>query len=150
MLRPTNPCKIAVMAVALVFCAACWLPAQTAPAPAPPPRPAPTPEQLAIQAASEKDHQRMMDLLGIKELCPGASASGNGPNPVNYDESKADIYPSLPDPLLLNDGKRVTSGKAWWKQRRPADRRALRPRNLRPRSRASARRHMAGREHQAG
>ncbi len=36
-------------------------------------RPAPTPEQLDIQAASEKDHQRMMDLLGIKELRPGAS-----------------------------------------------------------------------------
>ena len=40
-------------------------PAQAAPAP-----PAPTPEQLAIQAASEKDHQRMMDLLGIKTCGP--------------------------------------------------------------------------------
>ena len=39
-----------------------------APAQAAPARPAPTPEQLAIQAASEKDHQRMMDLLGIKAL----------------------------------------------------------------------------------
>ena len=119
MLRPTNPQKIAFMAVALVFCAAPWLSAQTAPAPPPPPRPAPTPEQLAIQAASEKDHQRMMDLLGIKELRPGASGSANGPNPANYDESKANIYPNLPDPLLLNDGKRVTSAKVWWKQRRP-------------------------------
>ena len=52
-------------------------------------RPAPTPEQLAIQAASEKDHQRVMDLLGIKELRPGASGNANGPNPANYDESKA-------------------------------------------------------------
>ena len=60
-----------------------------------------------------------MDLLGIHELRPGSSASGNGPNPVNYDESKADIYPNLPDPLLLNNGKRVTTAKVWWNVRRP-------------------------------
>jgi hypothetical protein len=101
-------------------------PGPTTPAQAPaatpqpaPARPAPTPEQLAIQAASEKDHQRMMDLLGIKELRPGASGSANGPNPANYDESKADLYPNLPDPLLLNNGKRVTSAKIWWNERRP-------------------------------
>jgi hypothetical protein len=120
MLRLTNPCKTAATVLALALCfAASSMPAQTAPAPPPPPRPALTPEQLAIQAASEKDHQRTMDLLGIKELRPGASASGNGPNPVNYDESKANIYPNLPDALVLNNGKRVTSAKAWWKDRRP-------------------------------
>ena len=120
MLRPTNSSKFAAMTLALAFCAVTpSLSPQMAPAPPPPPRPAPTPEQLAIQAASEKDHQRMMDLLGIHELRPGASASGNGPNPVNYDESKANIYPSLPDPLLLNNGKRVTTAKVWWKERRP-------------------------------
>jgi hypothetical protein len=104
-------------------------PSQITPAPAPtaappaaqaaPARPAPTPEQLAIQAASEKDHQRMMDLLGIKELRPGASGSANGPNPANYDETKADLYPSLPDALLLNNGKRVTTAKMWFGERRP-------------------------------
>ena len=120
MLHPANPCKIAAMALALAFCVATpSLHAHTASAPPPPPRPAPTPEQLAIQTASERDHQRMIDLVGIKELRPGASASGNGPNPVNYDESKANIYPNLPDPLLLNNGKRVTSTKVWWKERRP-------------------------------
>jgi hypothetical protein len=61
----------------------------------------------------------MMDLLGIKELRPGASASGKGPNPVNYDEAKANSDSKLPDPLLLNDGKRVTSARVWWKARRP-------------------------------
>jgi hypothetical protein len=124
MLRPTNRCKIAATALAIAFCtAASCLPAQTAPAPgnpqAPPPRPAPTPEQLAIQAASEKDHQRMMDLVGIHELRPGASGSASGANPANYDESKANIYPNLPDPLLLNNGKRVTTAKVWWNVRRP-------------------------------
>jgi hypothetical protein len=120
MLRPANSRKIAATALAIAFCfAETLISAQTAPAPAPPPSPAPTPEQLAIQAASEKDHQHTMDLLGIHELRPGASASGNGPNPVNYDESKADIYPNLPDPLLLNNGKRAATAKVWWKERRP-------------------------------
>jgi hypothetical protein len=60
-----------------------------------------------------------MNLLGIKELRPGASHDPKSPNPTNYDESKANIYPNLPDPLLLKNGNRVTSAKVWWKQRRP-------------------------------
>ena len=96
-------------------------PAAAAPAPvqAAPARPAPTPEQLAIQAASEKDHQRMMDLLGIKTLRPGASGNADGPNPANYDESKADVYTNLPDPLVMKSGAKVTSAEMWRSQRRP-------------------------------
>ena len=60
-----------------------------------------------------------MDLLGIKELRPGASHDPKSPYAVNYDESKANVYPSLPDPLLLKNGKRVTSAKVWWMKRRP-------------------------------
>jgi hypothetical protein len=37
---------------------------------------------------------------------------------INYDESKANDY-TLPDPLVLKNGKRVTSAKIWWQQRRP-------------------------------
>jgi hypothetical protein len=81
--------------------------------------PAPTPEQLAIRAASEKDHQRTMDELGIKSLRPGANGTPGLPNSANYDETKADVYPKLPDPLVLNNGKRVTSAKMWWNKRRP-------------------------------
>jgi hypothetical protein len=81
--------------------------------------PAPTPEQLAIQAATEKDHQRTMDELGIKSLRPGASGTPGLPNSANYDEAKADRYPNLPDPLVLNNGKRVTTAKMWWSKRRP-------------------------------
>lgn len=88
-------------------------PAQTAPAYKP------TPEELAIQAASEKDHQRMMDLLGISQLRPGASGDPKAPNAANYDESKADIYGPPPDPLVLNNGKPVTNTAQWWKERRP-------------------------------
>jgi len=86
-----------------------------------PPRPAftPTPEMLAIQAASEKDHQRVMDELGIKELRPGADSDPKSPHAANYDESKANVYPNLPDALRLNNGKPVTTAKMWWDDRRP-------------------------------
>ena len=70
----------------------------TPPPPAPAP-PAPTPEQLAIQAASEKDHQRVMDELGIKSLRHGADGDLKSPNAANYDESKADLYTNIPDPF---------------------------------------------------
>jgi hypothetical protein len=93
-------------------------PAAVASQPAPA-RPAPTPEQLAIEAASEKEHQREMDLLGIKTLRPGASGDNKAPDHANYDESKADLYPKLPDPLVLNNGKPVTTAKMWWTERRP-------------------------------
>ncbi|MEP6913324.1 MAG: acetylxylan esterase, partial [bacterium] len=41
------------------------------------------------------------------------------PNAANYDESKANPYPNLPDALRLKNGKKVTSAKMWWNQRRP-------------------------------
>jgi len=79
MLRMTC-CRFAVLA--LVFSGAIRLAGQAAPAT----RPAPTPEQLAMRAAAEQDHQRLMNLLGIKELRPGASHDPKSPNPTNYDE----------------------------------------------------------------
>ena len=86
---------------------------------APPARPAPTAEELAMQAASEIDHQRVMDELGIKALRHGADSDPKSPYAANYDESKADLYLTLPDPLVLNDGTPVTSAKVWWGRRRP-------------------------------
>jgi len=108
-----------------IACSSLWLAAQSAaPAPAsapapPPPRFQPTPEMLAQQAATEKEHRRELDVLGIKELRPGANGDAHAANAANYDESKANPYPTLPDPLVLNDGKRVTSAKVWWGERRP-------------------------------
>jgi len=82
-----------------------------------------TPEQQAQlqaqQEATRKDHRRMMDLLNIKELRPGANGSNpQAPNYANYDESKVKPYSPLPDPLVLKNGKKVTSAKIWWNQRR--------------------------------
>ena len=53
----------------------------------------------------------MMDQLGIKALRPGPSGDEKAPNHANYDESKANPYPNLPDPLTLNDGTKVTTAE---------------------------------------
>jgi hypothetical protein len=43
----------------------------------------------------------------------------NAPNYANYDESKANPYPNLPDPLVLKNGQKVTTDRMWRNQRRP-------------------------------
>lgn len=68
----------------------------------------------------QEDYQNMMQQLQISSLRPGKNGSNpNAPNYANYDESKANPFPVLPDPLILNNGKKVTSAKMWWKKRRP-------------------------------
>ena len=68
---------------------------------------------------AEQDHQNMMDQLGIKALRPGPSGDEKAPNHANYDESKANPYPNLPDVLTLKNGQKVTTPAMWWHQRRP-------------------------------
>src|SRR4051812_42072425 len=65
------------------------------------------------------DHKNMMEQLGIKALRPGPSGTESAPNHANYDEATANPYPNLPDVLTLRNGKKVTSAKMWWEQRRP-------------------------------
>lgn len=71
-----------------------------------------------LQLTAEQDHQRIMDLLHITAIRRGADGDPNSPNAANYDESKANVYASPPDPLVLKDGKKVTTKEIWWKQRR--------------------------------
>jgi hypothetical protein len=73
----------------------------------------------AVNWTAEQDHQNMMDQLGIKALRPGPSGNESDANHANYDESKANPYPNLPDVLTTNDGKKVTTPEQWWKLRRP-------------------------------
>src|SRR5437763_17215685 len=64
---------------------------------------APTPAQVAAQ----EDRQKMLDLLHIASLRGGVEARNpQSPNKANYDESKANPYPNLPDPLTLKNGKK--------------------------------------------
>ncbi len=59
----------------------------------------------------------MLEALHITSLRTGVNARVLGS--ANYDEAKANPYPDLPDPLTLKNGKKVTTAKMWWDQRRP-------------------------------
>jgi hypothetical protein len=72
-----------------------------------------------VTFTTDQDHQNMMDQLGIKALRPGPSGDEKAPNHANYDESKANPFPDLPDPLTLNNGEKVTTASMWWDKRRP-------------------------------
>jgi hypothetical protein len=71
-----------------------------------------------VTLTAEQDHQRLMDLLHITELRRGPDGNPKSPNAANTDESKVPAY-SLPDPLVMKSGTRVTTAEMWWKQRRP-------------------------------
>ncbi len=73
----------------------------------------------AAHLTSEQDHQRIMDVLHISSLRRGPDGDPKSPNAANVDESKVAPY-TLPDPLLLKNGKKVDSAAAsYWNQRRP-------------------------------
>jgi hypothetical protein len=73
-----------------------------------------------VKLTAQQDHQRMMELLHITSLRPGRNGMNpRSPNYANYDESKANPYPDLPDPLVLKNGQKVTTAEMWWNQRRP-------------------------------
>ena len=81
---------------------------------------------LAQEAASkpvvfttQQDHQNMLEQLGITKLRPGRSGDEKSPNAANYDESKANPYPVLPEVLKIQSGDLITSEEQWWKTRRP-------------------------------
>src|ERR1017187_10150306 len=71
-----------------------------------------------VHLTAEQDHQRTMDLLHITSLRRGADGDPKSPHAANYDESKVAPY-TLPDPLVLKNGKKVKTAKMWWKRRRP-------------------------------
>ena len=88
--------------------------------PSSPPKYTPSPEQIATQAASEADHQQMLEQLHITALRAGANGTDpKDPSYANYDESKANPATNIPDPLIMNDGRKVTTVKMWWSDRRP-------------------------------
>lgn len=73
----------------------------------------------SINKVTQKDYQAMLQQLGITSTRPGPSGNAAAPNAANADEAKASPYTTLPDPLVLNNGRRVTDAKTWWNRRRP-------------------------------
>lgn len=73
----------------------------------------------SINKATQQDYRQMLQQLNITTTRPGPSGNPQAPNAANSDESKATPYTSLPDPLVLQNGQRVTNAKTWWNKRRP-------------------------------
>ncbi|MDB5704057.1 MAG: hypothetical protein JWN66_1173 [Sphingomonas bacterium] len=75
------------------------------------------PERERIAAASEAERAREMGLLGITALTPSVSARDpSKPDFANFDEARANPFPTLPDPLTNDAGVKVT--RATWPARR--------------------------------
>lgn len=82
---------------------------------------APAVASAPAHLSAAQDRQRMLGLLGLKEddMRRPPSPDAKAANATNYDETKANVYPHLPDPLVLKKGQRVTSPEMWFNQRRP-------------------------------
>lgn len=68
-------------------------------------------DQGPVKLTAQEDMVRMCQLLGVEPILKRPA--------YNYDESKANPFPNLPDPLLLKNGQKVADAEMWWKQRRP-------------------------------
>lgn len=83
------------------------------------PPPAETAPTALLNWTTQQDHRNMMEQLGITALRPGPSGQPGRTNSANYDPSKANPYPDLPELLVLKSGEKVATPETWWKQRRP-------------------------------
>ena len=73
-----------------------------------------------LELTAEEDHKLMLEKLGIASIRRGADGRDpNSPFAANYDESKGNPYPDLPEALKFDDGKPVKNAKQWWRRRRP-------------------------------
>jgi hypothetical protein len=107
-------------ATALLVCATPLRVGAQAPSTAASPQPQ-TSGAAPVHLTAEQDRERLLGLLGLTDakMRRPPATDPKSPNATNYDESKAKVYPNLPDALLLKNGKRVASQEQWWSQRRP-------------------------------
>ena len=73
----------------------------------------------SINNLSYADYKIMLKQLHIDSTRRGPSGNPKALDAANTDEAKATPYSSLPDPLILKNGKTVTNSETWWKLRRP-------------------------------
>ena len=75
-------------------------------------------ERAAIAAASGAERDRALKLLAISDMQPGATAYDIGkPGNANFDESKANPFPNLPDLLTFQNGTIVKTAAHWEKRK---------------------------------
>ena len=74
---------------------------------------APNAQSAVVMLTSQQDHDRQMQLLKISGFPPGPDAY----QAATYNEATATPYPTLPDPLVMNDGTKVTTPAQWTKRR---------------------------------
>ncbi|MGA8037543.1 MAG: hypothetical protein WB985_16400 [Candidatus Acidiferrales bacterium] len=72
-----------------------------------------------VHLTNEQEHQREMEALHIASVRHGAEGNADSPYAANYDEAKVPPYPPPPDPLVMNNGKKVGSAKMWRTKLRP-------------------------------
>jgi hypothetical protein len=73
----------------------------------------------SINRVTQQDYKTMLAQLNITSTRQGPSGNPSAPNAANTDESKASPYTTLPDPLTLKNGNKVTDANTWWDKRRP-------------------------------
>jgi hypothetical protein len=110
-----NRCSRVLTASLLFTASAGDLLAQAPPASAPGASTSTGPQNWTTQ----QDHKNMMEQLGNTKLPPGRSPRADSTNAANFDPARANPFPNLPNPLTLNDGRKVTTTETWWKLRRP-------------------------------
>lgn len=79
------------------------------------------PSGVPVQLTAAQDRERMLGLLDIADaqMRPAPVPNAKAPNAANYNEAKANIFGPPPDPLRLDNGKRIATAAQWWSQRRP-------------------------------
>jgi len=81
----------------------------------------PAAKPAPVHLTAEQDRERLLKMLGLTDAQMRRPPAGDpkSPNATNYDEFRAGAYSNLPDPLVLKNGKRVTTPAQWRNQRRP-------------------------------
>jgi hypothetical protein len=72
----------------------------------------------SLNKLSYQDHQKLLKLLKIDSLRSGPSGNPKAANAANTDESLATPYHTLPNALILKNGKAVKNANTWFKSRR--------------------------------
>ena len=74
----------------------------------------------SLNKLTQADFENMLGQLGIprSEMRPGPSGNPADKNAANRFEEKVNNY-KLPDPLVLDNGKKVITPADWWNKRRP-------------------------------